>query len=32
MLLENFNQDINDSFKEIQNSTGKQVKAPKEET
>jgi hypothetical protein len=31
MMIEEFKRDINNSFKEIQN-TGKQVETPKEET
>jgi hypothetical protein len=31
-LIEEFNEDINNSFKEIQENTGKQVEAHKEET
>ena len=32
MVIENFKKDINNSLKEIQENTGKQVKAFKEET
>jgi ClpP class serine protease len=32
MLVEDFKKDINNSFKEIQENTGKQVEALKEET
>ena len=32
MLIENFKKDINNSLKEIQENTGKQLEALKEET
>jgi hypothetical protein len=32
MMIENFKKDINNSFKEMQENTGKQVEALKEET